>query len=476
MRDLSEEIAAVSEVAAGCDADKLIEVVTRRCTALLAERGSCILLGDEADTALVVFSSHVPSLRNCPVTLSKYPELTLALANRSPVVVSDVRKDPRLEAVRARLPHELRSTIALPLPGSDGPAGALLFQSTKPTSPAPEALEAATTLAHLLGAFLAVGKTGFKPKHPEPRPSAPAVPPQGRVLVVEDDTTQALLLENLLADEGYVVRTVDHGSKVLAEVRASAPDLVVLDVGLPGEDGFQLGARLRSEPTTAEVPLLFLSGHQDLPVRVRSAPLDNIDFVSKPFTPEALITRIGRLIRVDRERRELRQAATRDELTGLANVRVLRARMGEPPSTPTSMVMLDLDLLKRINDRFGHDTGSALIASVGRILRAAVGPDEVAARYGGDEFVLLLPGCTEATAEARARQVLDEIRTLEVGDGRAAASIGVASMEPGLGLDEVLRRADVAAYDAKHQGGDRVTCFTPHAPPAAVATVSSQRR
>ncbi len=172
----------------------------------------------------------------------------------------------------------------------------------------------------------------------------------------------------------------------------------------------------------------------------------------------ALIGRLaGRMIDCARLRTEARV----DELTGLANLRELRRRLPVEVSrcrrhaTPLALLMLDVDGLKRINDRWGHAMGSRALSTLAHILEGETRASDLAARYGGDEFVVVLPHATLADALRFAERVLARTRAAHLGGPRLAVSVGAAALVPGLTDEELLRRADAAAYAAKRAGGDR---------------------
>jgi diguanylate cyclase (GGDEF)-like protein len=162
----------------------------------------------------------------------------------------------------------------------------------------------------------------------------------------------------------------------------------------------------------------------------------------------------------------LRAEASHDELTGLGNLRFLRAHLSveiaraERHAAPLSLVMIDLDKLKQINDQLGHLAGSAALRGVADVLRHEVRETDLPVRFGGDEFVVVLPHTNERDAIVFAERALAQVRRLDVGGGSLSVSVGVASFQSGRreSGEDLLRRADAAAYRAKRSGGGRV-CF-----------------
>jgi two-component system, cell cycle response regulator len=306
-----------------------------------------------------------------------------------------------------------------------------------------------------------------------PEPSWAVRTPEGtpahRVVVVEDDVDVAEGLRAALATEGYEVEVTGTADEALATLRRAPPSLVILDVSLPDGDGFGIARSLATHRRTAHVPVLFLSGVDDLATRVRRLHLEETDFIQKPFSWKELLTRVDQSILRAEHRNQLLFSAHTDELTGLGNRRLLEERLATEAAragrygTPISIAVLDVDRLKSINDRHGHAAGSAVLRAVGDALRHAVRETDLAARYGGDEFVVLLPHTDLEHAMAFANRVLASLRTLRPSGLPVSVSIGVAALDEtrDASVQDLFERADQTAYRAKREGGDRV-CVDPN--------------
>jgi diguanylate cyclase (GGDEF)-like protein len=286
-----------------------------------------------------------------------------------------------------------------------------------------------------------------------------------KILVVEDDVDLAAALGEALEVEGYLVELARDGGEGVDRALSNRPDLILLDVNLPSLDGFMAAAQLRDSPVTREVPIIFVSARHDLSARVRILHLENVDFIPKPFPQDDLLARIEQALVGSHARQRLQRRAAVDDLTGLGNLSMFRARLAEEHKrvsrygSPLSLAMIDVDKLKSINDLHGHVAGSDVLRAIGDVLRRHARATDLAVRYGGDEFVVLLPQTTLAEASVFAERVRSEVATRAVHGFHPTVSIGVASLSRPDSVEtdgQLLNRADAAAYTAKRQGGNRI--------------------
>lgn len=305
----------------------------------------------------------------------------------------------------------------------------------------------------------------------EPEPSSgpsPAVAgPRPRVLVVDDEKDAREALSEVLAPDCDVLTAAD-GEEAVRLARKERPDLILMDLFMPRLDGLQALQRIRADSGTGEVPVIFVSARGDDAVKARALDLGAVDYLQKPFSERELRARVERTLRLSRSHSALRELAQTDPLTGLANLRAFRARLAEEVKrarryrTPLTCVMADMDQLKPVNDELGHSAGDRAIASVAAVIRAELRETDFGARYGGDEFVLLLPHTSGEDGRVLAERICARLHeTVLEASGRRVpigASFGVACLEHDApdAAEALVRAADAALYEAKRRGRCRV--------------------
>jgi diguanylate cyclase (GGDEF)-like protein len=289
------------------------------------------------------------------------------------------------------------------------------------------------------------------------------------VVALDDDPAMLLVLEAMLREGGITTVPAADAGAFWERIRADRPDMVVLDVDMPGVDGIELCRVIRNEADLADLPVLFLTGHSDPETLHRIFTAGADDFVAKPVVPAVLLTRVRNRLERVRLRTEL---AERDQLTGLTN-RVFAVKalsrmisLAQAADDAMSLAIVDVDRFKRINDRFGHAAGDRVLRGVADVLRVAFRTEDVVARWGGEEFAVGLYGIGTDVAARRFEQALERLRQEGIpgaGDaGRAVTfSAGIAEVgRHGDDLEALYRAADDALYRAKTGGRDRVATAT----------------
>ncbi len=300
-----------------------------------------------------------------------------------------------------------------------------------------------------------------------------------RILVAEDDPLSRHLLEAFLVKWGYEVIVAADGVEARRVLQHdNAPNLALLDWMMPGTDGVEICREVRkraAEPYTYILLVTAKGQKQDI-LEGLEAGAD--DYLAKPFDPQELRARlrVGRRIlelqeQLIQAREELRAQATHDPLTGLWNrtaiLETLQRELdrAERQRTPVAVFMADLDHFKQINDTYGHLAGDAVLREVSRRMRTTIRSYDAIGRYGGEEFLIVTPGCDVTTALKLAERVRSCVsrEPIDVAGGTFSAtlSLGVAASSEAGDADQLVRDADAALYRAKNAGRNRVELALP---------------
>ncbi|UCF31310.1 MAG: diguanylate cyclase [bacterium] len=306
---------------------------------------------------------------------------------------------------------------------------------------------------------------------------------QARILVVEDNANLNEILCKIMSSEDYEPVSVLSGKDALDKIQAEGPfDLVLLDVMLPdpdmpvgmGIDGLEVCRRIKSHPDLQDT-LIFMVTVKDQPEDImKGIDAGADDYITKPFNTTLLLAKIKAMLRIKhlqdelREKnRQLEEMAVTDGLTGIPNYRHLIDKLDEEIKrskryqTPITMILIDLDNFKEVNDTYGHRHGDFVLKKVAKTLVDGLRETDIMARYGGDEFALLLPQTDSIGGERVAQQVMERLsRPFVTNDKehRVKASIGLVSFAAGTAenYDQVIVAADTALYKAKELGGNQI--------------------
>jgi len=320
---------------------------------------------------------------------------------------------------------------------------------------------------------------------------AGAAPPH-RILVIDDDPETARLIATWYRGEPFEILKAANGEEGLRVATDRSPDLILLDIRMPGLDGVEVARRLQQDETTRAIPVMLLSACRDLDTKVNAFQAGAHDYITKPFVCEEIDARIrGVLKRGDTVRQAVRQLVSErddektrgdeleellmtDEKTGLFTFREFQRRLheewnrAERYGTPLSLIFLDLDDFKGINDTHGHPAGDQALEEFATLVSGGARASDVAARYGGEEFAIILPH-TDGTMGLRvAQRILAAVREFvfieNLTPTRITVSAGVATYpaDPGIdSMDALVRAADQALYRAKDAGKDCVVLHEP---------------
>jgi diguanylate cyclase (GGDEF)-like protein len=291
-----------------------------------------------------------------------------------------------------------------------------------------------------------------------------------RLLVVDDQPINIQVMHQVFGDD-YQVFMATSGAQALALCRSNPPDLVLLDVVMPGMDGFEVCRQLKAHDPTRNIPIIFVTAHNDATQETQALDLGAVDFIAQPVNPPVVRARVRTHLTLKFQSDLLRKLAFLDGLTGVFNRRYFDqqlnlewARAGRS-GEPLSLILLDVDHFKQFNDHYGHQAGDDCLRQIAQTLKTSLRrPADLVARYGGEEFACILPNTPFDDAMALAQDLERSLRALRIAhtpsdvDTVVTASLGVATRDQGAQGDAgaLVGLADQELYHAKQAGRGRV--------------------
>lgn len=303
-----------------------------------------------------------------------------------------------------------------------------------------------------------------------PRETAPEG--KKKILIVEDEATIAKMMKKIFSPDEYAIKIAYNSVNALNEAEKEMPDIILLDLLLPDMNGLDLLKVFKG--MDADIPVIIITAMNDLNTKIAGIESGADEYLIKPVNNEELIVRVKSLVkraemqdRLKAGRRDAMKKAITDHLTGLYNREYLdeymRKEMGKVNryQIPLTVVMMDIDYFKKINDTYGHLAGDMVLRHLAQILEHEVRSADIPFRYGGEEFVILLPGADEEMAFKAAERlrlaVKEDIFKTDGGNEiNITISAGVYRCRAGEKLEQIILKADKALYEAKAQGRDRV--------------------
>jgi two-component system cell cycle response regulator len=292
------------------------------------------------------------------------------------------------------------------------------------------------------------------------------------VLIADDSLVVRAVVRSGLEEEGYQVTEAEDGTTALERCRQSAPDVILLDVEMPGLTGHQVLAQLKSDDALKDVPVVFLTGRTSMDDVLTALRGGAHDYLKKPFEAAELVARVGAAAKVKklqdrlRERNDdLERVSRTDMLTGLNNRRHMDEELTRQHSiarrgrSDLGLILLDIDHFKHVNDTYGHAAGDQVLCEFARRLLGQLRAGDIAGRWGGEEFLVILPN----TGLEGTRQVAERICTATAvtpitaeGHRITVTVSGGCAIGPAAGPDVLVSTADTQMYQAKQAGRNRI--------------------
>ncbi len=286
------------------------------------------------------------------------------------------------------------------------------------------------------------------------------------ILIVDDVVVNVQVLVNLLKDN-YELKIATDGSRALELAQLEPiPDLILLDIAMPGLDGYDVLAELKDIKVTQNIPVIFVTANTSIEDEERGLNLGAVDYITKPISPAIVKARVDTHLKIKLQHDALVYNASHDQLTGLYNRHVLveegqrtfaRAKRQEED---LCAIILDIDHFKRVNDEYGHLVGDKVLIHVANVLKNNMRTEDFIARFGGEEFVLILENCDAKAAIDKAELLRKAIQNTQTEGINVTASFGICELKEGHEtFESILKDADTALYKAKQSGRNKVVLF-----------------
>lgn len=306
-----------------------------------------------------------------------------------------------------------------------------------------------------------------------------------KIVVLDDNTQNLKLISDVLEDAGYDVSLCLTSNQLLDYLHEEKelPDIIILDVMLPDMDGFEVCKRIKKSERTKDIPVIFLSARTETVDIVYGLGIGGVDYITKPFRPIELVARIQTHIEIKNIRDELKEKnielvklneqleeyAIKDPLTKLYNRRMMLTKFDEEISRCKrkndvfSVILLDIDHFKQVNDNYGHNFGDEVLKIFSNLLMNSKRLEDFVARWGGEEFLLILPHTNGKGAYAVAQRIKEKVSEYEYfyNDEKLhiTATFGIAEFNKDDTSEKIIKKADYALYYGKENGRNQIFIY-----------------
>jgi diguanylate cyclase (GGDEF)-like protein len=307
------------------------------------------------------------------------------------------------------------------------------------------------------------------------------------IVIVDDMPDNLRLLTGILYEQGYKVRPAPSGTRALATIQKEPPALILLDIMMPDMDGYEVCRQLKADKDSSDIPIIFLSALNEVFDKVKAFKAGGVDFITKPFQVEEVLARVKTHLTIRSQQealalkneemekknaliteqaKKLEQLATKDYLTGLSNRRDFQVKASREVKRysrnkkPFAIIMIDIDHFKQVNDTNGHDFGDSVLVATARALEKMLRAQDVVARWGGEEFIALLPETDAVGAKHASEKIRIALAACrhhsEDGLTSVTATLGIAVFDGSGSIEDCIKRADNALYLGKERGRNQV--------------------
>jgi diguanylate cyclase (GGDEF)-like protein len=287
------------------------------------------------------------------------------------------------------------------------------------------------------------------------------------ILIVDDSPANIQSLAGVLKED-YKLKVANSGARALEILDEDETiDLILLDVIMPKMDGYIVLKKLKENSKTATIPVIFVTGNDSVEDEEKGLEAGVVDYITKPIRPAIVKARVKIHMTIKTQRDTLQYNAMHDMLTGLYNRHHLDAEGARKfakalrHGSDFSVIMADIDHFKNINDTHGHITGDIVLKAIADVFSKSNRIEDFVARFGGEEFVILLEDCDANDAKEKAESFRKRVEALHPAGIKVTSSFGLTNISPMYtSLEEMLKDADTALYKAKESGRNKVICYS----------------